>query len=711
MKKQIVAAALGATALTAMMPMGAVAQSAQTARTTERFDIPAGPLVEALQAWSRITRRQIIYRMEDVGGKRTDGLRGNYDPTLALQGLLLGTGLKLVTTEDGAVALRPLAGDEIKDSATPDILVKGRRNWTLNTGIERTQNDSQPFIVMDRKEIERSGAPNLEAFLRNQLNVNTSPIAGDQPKAGGTSAGTRVGLSNINLRGIGSRDTLILIDGRRQPGINLGDGDISQPSITGIPIAAVERIEVLASSASGIYGSGASGGVINIVLRRDFKGGELSLNYDNTSDFKQGRGTIDLVAGVPLEHGRTRVSLTANWTKSEPLLYSDRENLRQRGLKALLANNPDSFYGAYAYPPQGTTPNFMSYNGQPLQLKPAYGGQTLTSMYGTIPQGYAGVQTAGITPLLAGIGKYNLDQPNTASGFGKRTPLIFPVDQYSGSLAVRREFNTWLTAYAEVGLQHSTAFSTSANVLQTFVLSATAANNPFTQDVLVTLPGDPRYDVTVKSTASTFRTLGGAIFKLPYDWQAVTEVAYSKSRSTVGDSAPGVAYEASSLLGAGTLNGFRDTLAYPVAIPYDSTPYYTRQGGGDSSNLAPSLRLAGPLPVTLPGGQVWMTINAELNDQQVKGLRTTVLSPLFPYTQYIPDGRQTTKSIYAEAVFPLVGEKQELRPGNRYGLPTRKWLRKYSRGLPSPGTAYAPRVHARAIPPQGVPLSRHPSLP
>ncbi len=164
----------------------------------------------------------------------------------------------------------------------------------------RTHAGRQPAVHRARrKEIERSGAPNLETFLRNQLNVNTSPTVGDQAIGGNTAADPRrpIGVvSAINLRGIGLRDTLILVDGRRQPGINLGNGDITQPSITGIPIAAVERIEVLASSASGIYGSGASGGVINIVLRRDFKGAELSANYDNTSDFKQGRGSIDLTA-------------------------------------------------------------------------------------------------------------------------------------------------------------------------------------------------------------------------------------------------------------------------------------------------------------------------------------------------------------------------------------------------------------------------------
>ena len=474
MRKNFVAIALGATALTSVMPGQVAAQVAQKTGSAIRFDIPGGGLVEALQAWTKITRRQIVYRMEDVGSKQTSGIRGDYSPTLALQGLLIGTNLKIVTTEDGAVAIRPFEGDEIDTAATPDILVTGRLNWSLNTGIERTQDDSQPFIVMGRKEIERSGAPNLESFLRNQLNVNTSPIVGDQTIAGTNAADRPVGVSAINLRGIGLRDTLILIDGRRQPGINIGGGDITQPSITGIPIAAVERIEVLASSASGIYGSGASGGVINIVLRRDYKGGELSLNYDNTTDFAQGRGTIDLVAGIPVEGGRTRISLTGNWTRSDPLRYGDRESLRQRGLKALLANSPDAFYGTFANPPQGTMANFKAADGNPLTLKSMYGGQTLASSYGFVPAGYAGLPMAGVGPLLKGIGAYNLDQPDTAYDAGARAPLLYPVDQYSGSLAVRRDFNRWLTAYAEVGMTHSSGVNTYPNTVTSFTLAADA---------------------------------------------------------------------------------------------------------------------------------------------------------------------------------------------------------------------------------------------
>ncbi len=457
MKNSIWALVLGATALTPVAPAIATAQSRAKVDEKRHFDIASGDLATALRAWTKATRRELIYRSADIERRVSAGVTGDMAPITALMALLEGTGLQVVTSDDGAIAVRPAVDADVGSNATPEILVQGKASWSLNTGIERTQDDSQPFIVMTREEIQRSGAPDLDTFLRNQLNVNTSPVVGQQATARPNTAGTPVGLSAINLRGLGLRDTLILVDGRRQPGINVGSGDIGQPSITGIPIAAIERIEVLASSASGIYGSGASGGVINIIMRRDFNGGELAMTYSDTTDFAQGEGRIDLTAGMPLEGGRTRVSVTGNYTKGDPLTYGSRYSLAERGLNTILANNPDYFEGPYQMPPTASRVNFKSSNGTPLVLKPEYGGDTLQSGIGSIPTGYRGVAADGIAPLLAGIGSYDLAQPDSATGTGTRAPLLYGTEQYRGALAVRREFNKVITGYAELGVSRSSA--------------------------------------------------------------------------------------------------------------------------------------------------------------------------------------------------------------------------------------------------------------
>ncbi len=221
--------------------------------------------------------------------------------------------------------------------------------------------------------------------------------------------------------------------------------------------------------------------------------------------------------------------------KQLALRYGDRDNLRRRGLDDILANDPGSFYGGFTNPPQGSLVNFKTQDGSPLQLKPQYGGQTLSSGLGTIPKGYAGIAKAGLAPLLSSLGTFNLDQPNTAAGTGARAPLLYPMNQYSGSVAVRRTFNSWLTAYAEIGMSHSSAVNTFSNTLNSVFLfaSAPATVHAGSRD---RVPANPAYDARIKQVSSTLRTLGGAIIRLPADWQAVAEVAYSKSNYSVANS-------------------------------------------------------------------------------------------------------------------------------------------------------------------------------
>jgi len=87
--------------------------------------------------------------------------------------------------------------------------------------------------------------------------MNTTSLTNSQtnPQQGTSPLGT---TSTINLRGLGSNETLILIDGRRTAGVSFA-GNSVQPDINGIPLSAIERIEVLPSSASAIYGGAAVG--------------------------------------------------------------------------------------------------------------------------------------------------------------------------------------------------------------------------------------------------------------------------------------------------------------------------------------------------------------------------------------------------------------------------------------------------------------------
>ncbi|WP_199041597.1 TonB-dependent receptor [Sphingomonas mollis] len=627
----------------------------------QTFNIPVGPLDAALKTWSQVTRRSIIFRSEQVATKRTSGVQGRMSSDDALNILLTRSGFVRMDEPGGAVAIVPEVVQTDGGNATPDILVTGRSSWSLNTGIARTQDDSQPFIVMTREEIQRSGAPNLESFLRDRLNVNASPVVSQQARGGNSNSDRTRGLSSINLRGLGARDTLILVDGRRQPGVNIGTGDLVQPSITGIPIASIERIEVLASSASGIYGSGASGGVINIVLKRDFTGGEISASYRDTTDFAQGEAQLDGTYGIPLEGGRTRLSVTGSWLKTRPLLYGDRASLAKRSIDQIRSNDPSFFEGSGNQVPDGAMTNFKTaYNQgssfyEPLTLKPEYGGATMPFDYGTIPTGYRGVAVDGVAPLVASIGTYNYDLNNSSTSLGRRSPMLFGSERFNGSVTIRREFNDRLTGYVGATWTRTSSSTLLSRGPETFRLSPDAPDNPFQQELTVALPGVALAG-RVRNRQTGLALIGGVIAKLPGDWQAALDFSYTKSHY-LADSSEAQVSEATVLgLESGAENALRDLGLRPLALAYDDLPFYSARTPGRSSTFAPSLRIAGPLPLTLPGGKSQMTLNVEFSDDRLGAVVSASNEATRSSLTYAAPVSQRTVSAYGEIALPIISE-------------------------------------------------------
>ena len=133
---------------------------------------------------------------------------------------------------------------------------------------------SRNVIVMDRQDIRATGEFTLPRVLQ-QLPQNTNPTNatyGSQLNG----VNNKTGAATVNLRGLGSESTLILVDGRRvgYSGILGGVTDIST-----IPLSMVERIEILLDGASAVYGSDAVGGVVNIITRKDYAGVEVDVDY------------------------------------------------------------------------------------------------------------------------------------------------------------------------------------------------------------------------------------------------------------------------------------------------------------------------------------------------------------------------------------------------------------------------------------------------
>jgi len=202
------------------------------------------------------------------------------------------------------------------DSAPQRIEITG-------SSIKRIDGETAlPVQVLTRQDIQRSGAATVEELMKT-LSVASS--TGNLTASSSTSA-TTGGLSSVSLRGLSSLRTLVLLNGRRLSPYGVGFvGDSVSVDVSSIPLAAVERVEILKDGASAIYGSDAIAGVVNFILRRDFSGNELALDVGDTTQGggRATRASFSLGRGNLAKDGYN-VFLLGNFQDEEPIFGRQR---------------------------------------------------------------------------------------------------------------------------------------------------------------------------------------------------------------------------------------------------------------------------------------------------------------------------------------------------------------------------------------------------
>ncbi|MES2759113.1 MAG: TonB-dependent receptor [Pseudomonadota bacterium] len=165
-----------------------------------------------------------------------------------------------------------------------------------------------PVTVIDADTIQRSGAISVETLL--QRLPSSAGTAGNQSSAYWTSNG--YGTTQVNLRGLGTDRTLVLLNGRRV--VSGGTGANSSVDLNMIPVAMIERVEILKDGASAIYGADAVAGVVNIITKKAFEGVEMSARYGKTERGDGSEKAADLTWGTRGERGSLIGSL--NYSES-----------------------------------------------------------------------------------------------------------------------------------------------------------------------------------------------------------------------------------------------------------------------------------------------------------------------------------------------------------------------------------------------------------
>jgi iron complex outermembrane receptor protein len=168
---------------------------------------------------------------------------------------------------------------------------------------------SLPVTVIDRAAIEASGQVSVAELMRE---VTFASFGNTKPQSGSSAQA----LSDIDLRGLGSNRTLVLLDGRR---ISKAPFQGQSQDLNSIPLAAVERIEILSDGASAVYGSDAIGGVVNIITRKNFNGIQLTYGEGNPSVKGGDTKDMNVLWGASGSKGRMFAGMSAS---SRGMIYT-----------------------------------------------------------------------------------------------------------------------------------------------------------------------------------------------------------------------------------------------------------------------------------------------------------------------------------------------------------------------------------------------------
>ena len=234
-------------------------------------------------------------------------------------GLLAASNMSYAQAQDTGKA--PLSIEQERVAAEAAAKNKGiQKVFVTGSNIRRIKIETaSPVQIISREELVRGGATSLTEVLRT-ISANVGGI--DENRTGGFSAGA----SGLNLRGIGSQATLMLINGRRLAPYAQPEFQTTFVDLNSVPIGAVERIEILKDGASAIYGSEAMAGVVNIIMRENFEGLELSASMGESqkSDGRQQRATVSGGMGN-LVTDHFNVYATLDYRKREPMYLRNRE--------------------------------------------------------------------------------------------------------------------------------------------------------------------------------------------------------------------------------------------------------------------------------------------------------------------------------------------------------------------------------------------------
>lgn len=301
--------------------------------------------------------------------------------------------------------------------------------------VRRDYEANSPLQTVDRNAFESQSSIALESAL-NDLPQFVPAAQGmtqlqDQSQMTDNFTTLTAGASTISLRGLGANRNLVLLDGYRAVPINA----TMAVDLNSIPAAAIERVEVITGGASSVYGADAVAGVVNFILKRNFEGADLDVQYGNMQNGKGPETRISALFGVNSADGRGNIMIGAEIAKREPI-HADDVDFYQNALRDGTVEGTELIYSgpyyqiAAANPPTGASVDLI-FDAAPagVVLRNAngtLGGRVYWNDDGTLYTG--GESFNGVAPTGAGAtaGTYRYTGPLLSSRESAYLPGDYP---------------------------------------------------------------------------------------------------------------------------------------------------------------------------------------------------------------------------------------------------------------------------------------------
>ncbi|MEG3125754.1 TonB-dependent receptor plug domain-containing protein [Sphingomonas sp. GB1N7] len=209
------------------------------------------------------------------------------------------------------------ASDDAPDAV---IVVTGSRIVRLDYA------SPNPIVSLSADTLQQSGTTNITSFLQRVPALTNSV---DSTRSAGNAQNEasigQAGLNLLDLRGLGTNRTLVLVNGRRHVA---SQSETAAVDINAIPTDLISRVDVLTGAASAVYGADGVSGVVNFILKRDFEGLSARSQFGISSRGDAAQRFASIVAGRNFADGRANVTLAYEYNAEQPLANDDRDYLR-----------------------------------------------------------------------------------------------------------------------------------------------------------------------------------------------------------------------------------------------------------------------------------------------------------------------------------------------------------------------------------------------